>query len=185
METNTTCQCVTSIFVLKNIFCRLIMQISFIRYVKNFTSIKHITSKLTQYKGGQDLKSFFYIFIYFIADLTENRIYWTDFLLGYIKSAKLDGSDVQLITRGLSNPTGIDVHDNHIYFTEWSGNLYKQSKSPGSSIIPLHSDTPNMESVKVYKEPGTYNIIALIINTLVSICQINVLHIYYLTPIIQ
>ena len=87
--------------------------------------------------------------------MTEKRIYWTDFVLGYIKSAKLDGSDVQLITSGLNNPTGIDVHDNYIYFTEWSGTLYKQSKSPGSSKTPLHSDTPNMESVKVYKYSGT------------------------------
>jgi hypothetical protein len=87
--------------------------------------------------------------------LTEKRIYWTDFALGYIKSATLDGSDVQLITSGLNKPTGIDVHDNHIYFTEWSGNLYKQSKSPGSSKTPLHSDTPYMESVKVYKYSGT------------------------------
>jgi hypothetical protein len=102
--------------------------------------------------------------------LTEKRIYWTDFILGYIKCATLDGSDVQLITSGLNNPTGIDVHDNQIYFTEWSGNLYKQSKSPGSSIIALHSDTPYMESVKVYKDPGTYNVIALIINKLVSFC---------------
>ena len=36
--------------------------------------------------------------------------------------------------------------------------LIQQSKSPGSSIIPLHSDTPSMESVKVYKDPGTYNV---------------------------
>ena len=49
-------------------------------------------------------------------------------------------------------------------------NLYRQSKSPGSSIIPLHSDTPSMESVKVYKDPGTYNVTAIIISTLVSFC---------------
>jgi hypothetical protein len=86
--------------------------------------------------------------------MTSNT-YCKLFNIGHIKSANLDGSDVQLITSGLSNPTGIDVHDNHIYFTEWFGNLYKQSKSPGSPITTLHSDTPNMESVKVYKVSGT------------------------------
>jgi hypothetical protein len=43
--------------------------------------------------------------------LNEQRIYWTDSTLGYIKSAKVDGSDVQLITSGLSNPVGIDIQD--------------------------------------------------------------------------
>jgi hypothetical protein len=46
----------------------------------------------------------------------------------------VDGSDVQLITSGLSGPMGIDIHDNEIYFTEYQrGKIYKQAKSPGSS----------------------------------------------------
>jgi hypothetical protein len=94
---------------------------------------------------------YFYIFIYFIADLIDQRIYWTNVKLNHIKSAKLDGSDVQLITNGLMYPMGIEVHYNDIYFTEYSGILYKQSKSPGSSKIQLHSDTPNMLGVKVYQ----------------------------------
>ena len=103
----------------------------------------------------------------------------TDSSLGYIKSAKVDGSDVQLITSGLSGPLGIDIHDNEIYFTEWSlGKIYKQTKSPGSSKILIHSDTPYMMSVKVYKGTGTYNVIKLDINTSVSSFQIKVLQIY-------
>jgi hypothetical protein len=93
---------------------------------------------------------YFYIFIYFIADLIEQRIYWTNVKLNHIKSAKLDGSDVQLITNGLMYPIGIEVHYNDIYFTEYSG-IYKQSKSPGSSKIQLHSDTSYMLGVKVYQ----------------------------------
>jgi hypothetical protein len=101
--------------------------------------------------------------------LNEQRIYWTDSTLGYIKSAKVDGSDVQLITSGLSGPLGIDIHDNEIYFSEYPrGKIYKQAKSPGSSKILIHSDTPYMMSVKVYKGTGTYNGIKLGINTLVS-----------------
>ena len=81
----------------------------------------------------------------------------------------MDGSDVQLITGGLTKPWGIEVHNNDIYFTEYSGNLYKQSKSPGSSKILIHSDTPSMFGVKVYqKYIRTYNVIKLCINTLVS-----------------
>ena len=121
---------------------------------------------------------YFHIFIYFIADLTEQRIYWTDYLDNYIKSAKLDGSDVHLITREINRPRGIDIHDNYIYFAEFRGRLYKQSKSPGSSKIQLHSDTPYMIGVKVYKDPGTYTIIKLCISTLVSSFKIKVLQIY-------
>ena len=111
----------------------------------------------------------FYILINSIADLNEQRIYWTDSSLGYINSAKLDGSDVQLIISGLSSPFSIDIHDNEIYFTEWTrGKLYKQAKSPGSSKILIHSDTPYMMGVKVYKDTGTYNVIKLGINTSVS-----------------
>ena len=127
----------------------------------------------------------FYLLINCIADLNEQRIYWTDSSLGYIKSAKLDGSDVQLIISGLSSPLGIDIHDNDIYFTEWDGKMYKLSKSPGSSKILIHSDTPYMVSVKEYKDTGTYNVIKLVINTSVSSFQIKVLQIYYLTLLIQ
>jgi len=95
-----------------------------------------------------------------------------------MKSAKLDGSDVQLITSKLSKPYGIDIHDNYIYFTENHGRLYKQSKFPGSSKIQLHSDTPFMKDVKVYKDPGSYNVIKVCINTLVSSFKIKVLQIY-------
>ena len=110
--------------------------------------------------------------------MNEQRIYWTDYRHGHIKSAKLDGSDVQLIISGLSQPYGIDVHNNYIYFTEEGGRLYKQSKSPGSSKIQLHSDTPYMYDVKVYKEAGRYNVIEVYISTLVSSFQIKVLQIY-------
>jgi hypothetical protein len=112
---------------------------------------------------------YFSIFIYFIADLIEQRIYWTDRLNQSIKSAKVDGSDVQLITSGLTGPVGIELHNNDIYFTEHHGKLYKQSKSPGSSKILIHSDAPHMFDVKVYqKYTRTYNVIKLCISTLVS-----------------
>jgi hypothetical protein len=42
-----------------------------------------------------------------------------------------------------------------------------------------------MMSVKVYKGTGTYNVIKLGINTSVSSFKIKVLHIYYLTLLIQ
>jgi hypothetical protein len=47
-----------------------------------------------------------------IADLIEQRIYWTDFRNNSIKSAKVDGSDVQLIISGLMGPVGIELHNN-------------------------------------------------------------------------
>ena len=120
---------------------------------------------------------YFLNFIYFIADLIAQRIYWTDFIFGYIKSAKLDGSDVQLITSGLTLPFGIDIYNNDIYFTDYSGKLYKQSKSPESSKIQIHSDR-RISDVKVYYGPGTYNVIKLVIITLVSSFKIKVLQIY-------
>jgi hypothetical protein len=71
---------------------------------------------------------------------------------------------------------GIDIHYNEIYFSESvQGKIYKQAKSPGSSKILIHSDTPSMMSVKVYKGAGTYNVIKLGINTSVSSFQIKVL----------
>ena len=109
----------------------------------------------------------FYIFsIFFIADLIEQRIYWTDYYFGFIKSAKLDGSDVQLITSDVNGPMGIAVHYNDIYFSERWGGLYKQSKSPGSSKIHIHSD-PYMWGIKEYQNyTRTYNVIKLGINTI-------------------
>lgn len=82
----------------------------------------------------------------------------------------MDGSDVQLITSGLTGPMGIELHNNDIYFTEVIGKLYKQSKSPGSSKIQIPSNAPHiMFDVKVYqKYIRTYNVIKLCISTLVS-----------------
>jgi hypothetical protein len=123
---------------------------------------------------------YFDIFIYFTADLNEQKIYWTEYINGNIKSANLDGSDVQLITSGLDYPFGIDVHNNDIYFTEYHIKLYKQSKSPGSSKILIHTYAPPMYSVKVYQHHmRTYNVIMVVINTLVSSFQIKAFHIYY------
>ena len=64
----------------------------------------------------------------------------------------MDGSDVQLITSGLRGPRGIELHNNDIYFTESIGNLYKQSKSPGSSKSLIHSNASHMFDVKVYQK---------------------------------
>jgi hypothetical protein len=81
----------------------------------------------------------------------------------------VDGSDVQLITSGLTRPVAIELHNNDIYFTEYIGKLYKQSKSPESSTILIHSDAPHIFDVKVYqKYIRTYNVIKLGISTLVS-----------------
>ena len=81
----------------------------------------------------------------------------------------MDGSDVQLITSGLMGPVGIELHNNDIYFTDFSGALYKQSKSPGSSKILIYNNTKIIFDVKVYqKYIRTYNVIKLCISTLVS-----------------
>ena len=101
-------------------------------------------------KGSQYHKPF----IYFTADLKEQRIYWTDNDYAHIMSAKVDGSEVEVITSGLSEPRGITVHDNDIYFSATQGglyNLYKQSKSQGSSKIQIHSETPYIKDIHVFK----------------------------------
>jgi hypothetical protein len=115
---------------------------------------------------------FLHLRFFSIADLIEQRIYWTDYYHSNIKSAKLDGSDVQLITSEVTEPIGIEVHNNDIYFTELNGKLYKQSKFPGSSKILIHTDT-HMWDVKVYqKDTRTYTVIKLVTGTLVSSLQI-------------
>jgi hypothetical protein len=66
---------------------------------------------------------------------------------------------------------------NDIYFIEEYGKLYKQSKFPGSSKILIHTATSYMWGVKVYQNGiRTYNVIKLVISTLVSS-----LHIFCLT----
>jgi hypothetical protein len=80
--------------------------------------------------------------IYSIADLIEQRIYWTDYYNNSIKSAKVDGSDVQLITSEVTNPMGIDIHDNYIYFTENYGKLYKE----------LHLSTVNYSIQYIFQD---------------------------------
>jgi hypothetical protein len=116
---------------------------------------------------------FLHLRFFSIADLIEQRIYWTGYYPSCIKSAKLDGSDVQLITSEVLYPIGIEVHNNDIYFIEDYSKLYKQSKFPGSSKILIHTDTSYIWDVKVYqKDTRTYNVIKLVISTLVSSLQI-------------
>ncbi len=42
-------------------------------------------------------------------DLAAQRVYWTDYGRGQVRSAKFDGTDVQIVLGGLTNPYGLTL----------------------------------------------------------------------------
>jgi DNA-binding beta-propeller fold protein YncE len=72
-------------------------------------------------------------------DLVHRTMYWTDFSLGTVQVANLDGSNMQTIDTGLVGSTGIAVDSDHdkIYWTQrgnnagiWTANLDGTGKQP-------------------------------------------------------
>jgi hypothetical protein len=66
----------------------------------------------------------------------ENRVYFTDFSNNTIQGVNFDGTNLETIISGLSQPAGIDVdyisNPNKIYFTEFTTNLVKRANLDGS-----------------------------------------------------
>ena len=79
----------------------------------------------------------------FILDSDKGRLYWTDFLLGGIKSSKLDGSDVSVIIK--SSPKSlhaINVYGNFIYYSDSKRSMIlKVNKTTGSEPTAVLNNT--------------------------------------------
>ena len=52
-------------------------------------------------------------------DVVSGKVYWTE--AGRIRRANLDGSSVQNVAMGLSNPINIVISDNRVYWTQKTG----------------------------------------------------------------
>jgi hypothetical protein len=67
-------------------------------------------------------------------DLLHHKMYWSDFGAGVIRSASLDGADVQDILAGLAGPVGValDVTGGRVYWCEANGHVLKRANLDGS-----------------------------------------------------
>ncbi|XP_070576042.1 low-density lipoprotein receptor-related protein 4-like isoform X2 [Ptychodera flava] len=60
--------------------------------------------------------------------IDSNTLYWTDIGKGSIEKKALDdidGSSHEILLSNLSHPRAIDVHNEYLYFTEWTPNAAK------------------------------------------------------------
>ena len=69
------------------------------------------------------------------TSLSAQKIYWTDIADDKIQKANIDGSNVEDVVTGLSNPYGISVYNGKIYWTE-SGKV-RSSDLDGSNVVDL------------------------------------------------
>jgi hypothetical protein len=90
-------------------------------------------------------------------------MYWGDAGSGTIRRANLDGSNQEILIRGLSEPPGIalDVADNALYWTDALGNDIGRAKLDGTGQEILVTDLNMPTSIALQPggtpvpEPGT------------------------------
>ena len=70
---------------------------------------------------------------------TQSYIYWTDRLTDKIQRANLDGTNIEDLVTGLSDPEGIalDMSNGKMYWTDWSTDKIQRANLDGTNIEDL------------------------------------------------
>jgi hypothetical protein len=99
-------------------------------------------------------------------DLQHHTMYWSDFGAGVIRSATLDGANVQDILTGLAGPVGIavDAAGGSLYWCEANGHVIKRANLDGSlpsTIVsgigsPQYIAVDHQSNMLVWTELGGY-----------------------------
>jgi len=115
---------------------------------------------------GSDRQSLVYETATGIAlDLAGDRMFWTYSGPGYIKSANMDGSDVETVLTGLSQPNGIavDADADRIYWTNSYSGEIMSANFDGSDVQQLVGGlgSPAFVAVAIVPEPSTFALLAM------------------------
>jgi len=85
------------------------------------------------------------------VDHTLKRIYWIDMNMRHIYSCDVNGKQKILIVSGLTNPYGVAVFEDYVYWTDLRlKKLYKTNKFKRSKNIQLGSYLSQPMDIKVY-----------------------------------
>ncbi|XP_052080960.1 low-density lipoprotein receptor-related protein 4-like isoform X2 [Mytilus californianus] len=85
--------------------------------------------------------------------IDDQRLYWMDNLMGDLKSAWYNGSDVETIvsTNSTKRNWDIDINDDFIFYTS-NTTILKTGKSPGQNLTVVHTDTDQITGILFYKQ---------------------------------
>ncbi|MDE0087577.1 MAG: SMP-30/gluconolactonase/LRE family protein, partial [Candidatus Poribacteria bacterium] len=81
---------------------------------------------------------------------TEGKMYWIEQGSDKVRSANLDGTNVQdLVTKGLYNPYGIalDVSGSKMYWTDWETDKIQRANLSGTNVETLLSGLTNPNGI--------------------------------------
>ncbi|XP_060033733.1 low-density lipoprotein receptor-related protein 2 [Erinaceus europaeus] len=71
-------------------------------------------------------------------DHEEDLLYWADASLQKIESSNLIGKERKVIVSTVFQPSGLTVHGQHIYWTDWlTRRIYRANKYDGSGVIAM------------------------------------------------
>lgn len=79
-----------------------------------------------------------------IAFATPLGIYWTDIGTGMIQHSGLGGSGVTTLVSGLSNPQGLFLTDNTMFWTDRDDKLVRKSNPDGTNVQVLYNALPGV-----------------------------------------
>lgn len=100
----------------------------------------------------------FFLFDFFFADINSGYIYWIEYDSGNLKSAKINGSNVNILFDGNSSNAehGLDTDDKYIYFSSINQllRIQKFHENMGKEPYVLLNATENIYSVLMHKTKG-------------------------------
>lgn len=87
------------------------------------------------------------------VDHSGGKIYWADGPSKSIEFADIDGKNRKILLGGSSvpHPFGLDVFENHIYWTDWvSHNIERAHKTTGQNRTVLSTNMNDLMNVRVF-----------------------------------
>uniref|UniRef100_A0AAQ5Z5D7 Low-density lipoprotein receptor-related protein 2 n=1 Tax=Amphiprion ocellaris TaxID=80972 RepID=A0AAQ5Z5D7_AMPOC len=95
------------------------------------------------------------------ADISTRKLYWGVSGSGLIECGTMDGVTRVTVVSGLSNPWGLTIHQNHLYYTDLDYEVIERvDKDTGANMVVMRSGMSGLRALKVHardNSAGTTN----------------------------
>uniref|UniRef100_A0A6Q2Z9A5 Low-density lipoprotein receptor-related protein 2 n=1 Tax=Esox lucius TaxID=8010 RepID=A0A6Q2Z9A5_ESOLU len=91
-------------------------------------------------------------------DITTRKLYWGVVSTGVIECGTVDGVSRTTIVSQLSQPWGLTVHQNYLYYSDLDYEVIERvDKDTGGNMVLLRSGITGVRAVKVHARDGKYS----------------------------
>uniref|UniRef100_A0A671UNK4 Low density lipoprotein receptor-related protein 2b n=1 Tax=Sparus aurata TaxID=8175 RepID=A0A671UNK4_SPAAU len=95
------------------------------------------------------------------ADISTQKLYWGVAGSGVIECGTMDGVTRVTVVSGLSHPWGLEIHENHLYYTDLDFEVIERvDKDSGANMVVMRSGMSGLHAIKVHardNSAGTTN----------------------------